>query len=72
MAERTYLTKQGEMVDWIAWRVYGYSTGSTEAIYERNRHIALSDQPTVLPAGLTIILPNLPRPLAAKAVRLWD
>ncbi len=72
MGERTYLTSQGEMLDWIAWKVYGYSTGSTEAILERNRHIALSDQPEILPAGLTIILPQLKRPLAAKTVRLWD
>lgn len=72
MSERTYLTKQGDMIDWIAWRTYGYSVGSTEKIIERNRAIGLSEQTEELPPGLTIILPDIPRPTAPRMIRLWD
>lgn len=71
MATR-YVTTGGEMLDLIAWRHYGYHAGTVEAILEANRD--LSQLPPVLPAGVEIVLPDLPsagdrRP---KTVRLWD
>jgi phage tail protein X len=72
MGDRSYLTSQGETVDWIAWRVYGYSSGSTEAILEANRNIGLSDCQEELPSGLTLTLPTLSRPEQTKMLRLWD
>ncbi|MEQ1713673.1 MAG: tail protein X [Hyphomicrobium sp.] len=67
-----YVTQPGDMLDLIAWRHYGYHTGTVEAILEANRD--LSQHPPVLPAGIMIALPDLPtaaerRP---KTVRLWD
>lgn len=69
---RTYETRDGDMLDLIAWRHYGYHRGTVEALLEANRD--LSAQPPVLPAGLIILLPDMPsqaeqRP---KTVRLWD
>jgi len=60
------------MLDMICFQVYGYHTGTVEAVLEANR--GLADLPCVLPAGLTIVLPDL----AAAAermpavMRLWD
>ncbi|MCB1473851.1 MAG: tail protein X [Rhodobiaceae bacterium] len=67
---RTVITQDGDMVDLIAWRAYGKTTGPTEAILEANRWLA--DYPATLPAGLTIILPDLAEPAAVRQVNIWD
>jgi phage tail protein X len=59
------------MLDLICWRHYGFQTGTAEAVLAAN--YGLSEQPPVLPQGLTIILPDLPRPRAIPTpVRLWQ
>ena len=67
---RTVITQDGDMVDLIAWRAYGATGGPTEAILEANRWLA--GYPAMLPAGLTIVLPDLPAPAAAPQVNIWD
>ena len=71
MSER-YVTQQGDMVDAIAWRNYGFVAGAAEAILAANP--GLADQPPVLPENLTIELPDVAAVAApAKAtVNLWD
>lgn len=67
-----YTTKQHDMLDAIAYRHYGYHGGTVEAILEANRD--LSELPCVLPAGITILLPDL-TPASERrpvAMRLWD
>lgn len=69
---RTHTTIDGDMVDAIAYRTYGYRPGSIEAVFEANP--GLCEQPPMLPAGLVIVLPELsvadaPQP---SPVRLWD
>ena len=54
----------------IAWRIYGRTNdGLVEAMLEANSSIA--DQGPVLPAGLTLIIPDAPAPAATQQVRLW-
>lgn len=67
-----YVTEAGDQLDLIAWRHYGYHTGTVEAILEANRD--LSQHPPVLPAGLLISLPDLPKAAERRTgtVRLWD
>lgn len=68
---RSVVTKDGEMVDQIAYRAYGYRPGAVEAVFEANP--GLCEHPPLLPAGLVIILPDLPaRASAASPIRLWD
>ncbi len=69
---KTHVTKQNEMLDMIAWQHYGYHGGTVEAILEANRD--LSAMPCVLPAGLSILLPELPAAVERRpnVVRLWD
>jgi phage tail protein X len=66
----TYTTVDGDTVDLIAFRRFGSSTGTTEAIYAANLYLA--DLGPVLPAGVVI---QIPVPLAkptATLKRLWD
>lgn len=53
-----YQSKDGDVVDWIAWKHYGrVDGGCVEAVLEANRHLA--EYGPVLPAGLTIALPEI-------------
>lgn len=69
---RTYVTQQDDMVDAIAKRAYGDEHGgAAEAILEANP--GLADHGPLLPANLTINLPDLPRPRPRIAsVDLWS
>jgi len=68
---KIHVTKEGDMVDLIAYRTYGYRPGSTEAVFEANP--GLCEHPPILPAGIVITLPDLPARTAQNStVRLWD
>lgn len=71
---RTYITRQGDMIDLIAYRAYGgRQAGAVEAILEANRPIGLADYGPQLPRGLTLTLPDLPSTLTeTPLVKLWD
>lgn len=66
----TYVTRDGDMLDWICWRHYGRSTGAVEAVAEANP--GLADLGPVYAAGLTITLPDLPATAEIETVRLWS
>ena len=69
MAEITYITRAGDLIDEIAAKVYGkQAKGQLEAVLLRNQN--LSRQPIILPAGLTIVFPDLSTK-AVETVRLW-
>lgn len=71
---RTYTTRDGDMLDLICYRAYGgRQAGAVEAVLEANQPINLSDQPPVLPRGITLVLPDLPSSVAeVRLVKLWD
>lgn len=64
----TLETRTNDRLDWIALRVYGYTSGAVEALLEANRYLA--NQPPRLPQGLILILPTLLTPTPQR-VRLW-
>jgi phage tail protein X len=67
----TYATKQNDVLDDVVFRFYGGTDNRiVETVLEANP--GLSDFGPVLPAGLTVKLPE--RPTAAKATitRLWS
>ncbi|HZV20797.1 MAG TPA: tail protein X [Hyphomicrobiales bacterium] len=70
----TYVTTDGDMIDWICWRHPPYAgrmKGTVEAVFEANRF--LENYGPVLPGGLTLVLPDPPPPPAATAtVFLWS
>ena len=67
-----YLTRQNDILDDVVFRYYGdTSRRIVETVLEANR--GLADHGPVLPAGLTITLPDRnPEPPAESLTRLWD
>lgn len=69
----TYVTKDGDSVDAIAWRFYGSTTGRVvESVLAANR--GLAEYGPTLPAGVRIALPepSTTTPTIIAGVRLWD
>lgn len=67
----TYTTREADTVDLIAWRFYGSTANRvTEQVLEANP--GLADHGPLLPAGLTITLPEITAPAKTKGVKLWD
>lgn len=67
----TYLTSQGDTLDYICWKYYGQQSGAVELVLEANP--GLADLGEVLPLNTQIILPDLPEPATeVQPIRLWD
>lgn len=65
-----YLTAQGDTLDWICWKFYGQQSGAVELVLDANP--GLGDQGPVYPAGLELVLPDLPQPASeVQPLRLW-
>ncbi|TFZ46451.1 phage tail protein [Stenotrophomonas maltophilia] len=69
---RTYNTRDGDVVDRIAYSHYGEQSPSiVRAVLDANP--GLAGRGAVLPAGVTLILPDVQRPATErKGVALWD
>lgn len=69
---QTYKTRDGDVVDQIAWRQYGEVNADILRIVLEANH-GLADRGAVLPRGVAIVLPDIPKPTSTrKAVSLWD
>ncbi len=64
----TYITRDGDMVDAIAFERYG-EHGSEAAVLAANP--GLADHGPILPAGLVIKLPAVATPMATATTKLW-
>lgn len=68
-----YVTKEDDTADFIAWKHYGRQDGRiVEQLLDANP--GLADIGPLLPAGMTITLPDLEVEAAdtTEAVKLWD
>lgn len=66
-----YTTKDGETLDYIAWKYYGATDNRVvEQVLEANA--GLADHGPILPAALRITLPDIAAPAEQQGVRLWD
>lgn len=63
-----YKTKDGDMLDAICFKYYK-STEFTEQVLDYNRYLV--EHGPILPAGLTIKLPDIQKPPKNRKVRLW-
>lgn len=70
MAETVYTTKDGDMIDAVVYRHYGFVEGALERVMEANPH--LWDRPVKLPALVEIVLPEQRSPDKERLTRLWD
>jgi phage tail protein X len=69
---QTYKTRQGDVLDEIAWRQYGACGADVLRLLLEANH-GLADHGAVLPAGVAITLPDIAKPASTqKAVSLWD
>lgn len=68
----TYLTSQGDTLDYICWKFYGgQQSGAVEAVLLANQNLSRFD--VVLPENTEVILPDLPEPTREQQpIRLWD
>lgn len=67
---QTYITSDGDTADFIAWKYYGNQDGLVvEQLLAANP--GLSDLGPVLPAGVSVVLPEIATQ-PAKVVKLWD
>lgn len=68
---QTYITKDGDTADYIAWKYYGnQDAGTVETLLDANK--GLADRGPVLPAGLVINLPEIKTPATTQGIKLWD
>ncbi len=63
------LTRDGDMLDDIVWRHYGRQD-VVPAVLEANQDLSLRGP--VLPAGMILVLPDVPVPADAPVIRLWS
>jgi len=67
----TYQTRTGDVLDDIVNRYYGRNdNGTVELVLEANR--GLADNGPVLPAGLTITLPDAPASEPTDRIQLFS
>ncbi|MFN6969602.1 MAG: tail protein X [Rheinheimera sp.] len=69
----SYITKEGDTVDYIAYQYYGHTRNRVvEKILEANQQLA--ELPAVLPHGIMIILPDeqVTAVITTNKVKLWD
>lgn len=62
--------QQGDTLDLILYRHYGYTAGITEQVLALNP--GLAEQGPILPMGTLITLPDAPTQAAAPLIQLWD
>lgn len=68
---QTYITRDGETVDYIAWKFYGFQDRKTvEKVLEANP--GLADRGPILPHSVRVVLPDAPPPAVVQGTKLWD
>ena len=70
MAALTYITRDGDTADFIAWNHYGQQTGRVvEQLLEANP--GLADYGPTIPSGVVVTLPVIEPGPSTQGVRLW-
>lgn len=65
-----YLTKEGEMLDLICWKHYGFTDGVVELVLAEN--LGLAEYGSLLPAGFKIKLPVIQKPMQKSKLKVWE
>lgn len=68
---KTVTSVDGDMLDAMVFRACGRTTGALEIVLDANP--AVARQPLVLPAGVTVTIPDAAQQLPQRAVfKLWE
>ncbi|PBQ26119.1 phage tail protein [Wolbachia pipientis wAus] len=65
-----YIARENEMLDYICFKHYGYSSGAVEIVLKEN--LGLAEHGSFLPAGLKIKLPTIQKPVQKSKLRVWE
>ncbi|WP_019236474.1 MULTISPECIES: tail protein X [Wolbachia] len=65
-----YIARENEMLDYICFKHYGYSSGAVEIVLEENP--GLAEYGSFLPAGLKIRLPTIQEQLKKSKLKVWE
>jgi len=65
-----YLTKEGEMLDLICWKHYGFTDGVVELVLAEN--LGLAEYGSFLPPGLKIKLPTIQKAVQKSKLKVWE
>ncbi len=68
--QASHTTIDGDAVDAICEKFYGSHPDAFRAVLNANR--GLAQRGAVLPAGITIVLPDLPKPVTNQTYELFD
>ena len=63
-------TLQGDSVDSLCWRHYGRTADVVEAVLEANPGLAALGP--ILPQGMQVVMPDMPKPTVKPLIQLWD
>ena len=66
---RVVSTLQGDTVDLICLRYFGFTGGVTEQVMSLNPHLVNHD--LIFPAGVDIQLPDAPERTQKQVIQLW-
>jgi phage tail protein X len=67
----TYTTREGDTLDYIAWKYYGsVENGVVEQVFLANPNLA--DLGVTYPYGVVINLPEFTSQSKAAGIKLWD
>lgn len=61
---------QGDTIDRICQRYYGYTSGVTESVMQANPELA--DFGPVLPMGTKVLMPPVEERSTKTTIQLWD
>lgn len=67
---KTVRTVQGDTLSAVLWRHMGATRGQIERVLDANPKLA--HMPAVLPAGIEICIPEMPRVSKQASIKLWD
>jgi phage tail protein X len=68
---KTVTSVEGDMLDAMVFRACGRTAGALEIVLDANP--AVARQPLVLPAGVTVTIPDAAQQLPQRAVfKLWE
>lgn len=65
-----HLAKEGEMLDLICWKHYGFTDGVVELVLAEN--LGLAEYGSFLPAGLKVKLPTIQKPVQKSKLKVWE
>lgn len=68
--ENAVISQQGDTIDAICYRYYGYTAGAVEKVYNVNR--GLCNLGPVLPIGTRVVMPEINQQTTANTIKLWE